>query len=56
MATLVGWDNYFAFVCTRKHSTYRNVRTEGFFTVSFPKPSQVILADTGRNETVKAGK
>lgn len=43
MATPVGWDNYFAFVCTPKHSTYRNVGESGFFTVSFPKPSQVVL-------------
>ena len=44
MAMPVGWDNYFAFVCTRKHATYRNIRDHGFFTVSFPKPSQVIVA------------
>lgn len=43
MATPVGWDNYFAFVCTPKHSTYRNVTKTGFFSVSFPKPSQVVL-------------
>ena len=44
MATPVGWDNYFAFVCTPRHSTYRNMRESGYFTVSFPKPSQVVLA------------
>lgn len=43
MAMPVGWDNYFAFVCTPKHSTYRNIRREGFFTVSFPKPEQVVI-------------
>lgn len=44
MATPVGWDNYFAFVCTPRHATYRNIRREGYFTVSFPKPSQVVVA------------
>lgn len=43
MAMPVGWDNYFAFVCTPRHSTYRNIRREGFFTVSFPKPEQVVI-------------
>ncbi len=44
MAMPLGWDNYFGFVCRRRHATYRNVRQSGFFTVSFPKPSQVVLA------------
>lgn len=44
MATPLGWDNYFGFVCTPRHSTYRNIRDSGYFTVSFPKPTQVVLA------------
>lgn len=44
MAMPLGWDNYFGFVCTRRHATYQNIRQSGFFTVSFPKPSQVVLA------------
>lgn len=43
MATPLGQDNYFGFVCTPRHSTYHNVEREGCFTVSFPKPDQVIL-------------
>ena len=44
MAFPLGWNNYFGFVCTPSHSTYQNiVRTESF-TVSFPKPEQVLLA------------
>lgn len=43
MAMPLGWENYFGFVCTPKHHTYQNVRREGTFTVSFPKPEQVIL-------------
>ncbi len=44
MATPMGQDNYFGFVCTPRHSTYHNIAREGFFTVSFPKPNQVVLA------------
>lgn len=43
MATALGHDNYFGFVCTPRHSTYHNVKKEGSFTVSFPKPDQVVL-------------
>lgn len=44
MAMPLGQDNFFGFICTPRHSTYHNVRREGFFTVSFPKPGQVVLA------------
>ncbi|NNE28625.1 MAG: flavin reductase [Saprospiraceae bacterium] len=44
MATPLGFQNYFGFVCTPKHSTYHNVKFEKSFTVSFPKPDQVVLS------------
>jgi len=44
MAFPLGWENYFAFVCTPRHGTYHNVRREGVFTVSYPRPTQVVLA------------
>jgi flavin reductase (DIM6/NTAB) family NADH-FMN oxidoreductase RutF len=44
MAVPLGWGNHFGFVCTPRHSTYRNVARTGEFTVSFPRPSQVVLA------------
>ena len=43
MATPLGWQNYFGFVCTPRHRTYQNIRREGVFTVSFPRPTQVVL-------------
>ena len=43
MALPLGWDNYFGFICTPRHHTYHNVLREGVFTVSFPKPEQVVL-------------
>ena len=44
MATPLSWQNYFGFVCTPSHSTYRNVHREKSFTVSFPNPNQIVLA------------
>lgn len=44
MALPMGWDNYFGFVCTPRHRTYENARREGAFTVSYPRPTQVVLA------------
>jgi flavin reductase (DIM6/NTAB) family NADH-FMN oxidoreductase RutF len=59
MAFPLGWDNYFGFVCTPRHSTYHNIQRTGFFTVSYPRPTQVILtslAATQRGEDdVKPG-
>lgn len=43
MATALSWENYFGFVCTPTHTTYVNVRREKGFTVSFPRPEQIIL-------------
>jgi flavin reductase (DIM6/NTAB) family NADH-FMN oxidoreductase RutF len=44
MAMPIGWENYFGFVCTPRHRTYHNARREGVFTVSYPRPVQVVLA------------
>jgi len=44
MVTPMGWQNYFGFVCAPAHSTCRNIRRNGEFTVSFPKPSQVLYS------------
>lgn len=43
MATPLGWDNLFGFVCTPSHGTYQNIRAEEAFTVSFPLPDQVVI-------------
>ncbi len=44
MVTPMGWDNYFGFVCTPRHATYSNIRRDGGFTVSYPRPSQMLYA------------
>jgi len=38
------WGPYFSFVCSPDHATYRNALRERAFTVSWPRPSQVLLA------------
>ncbi len=42
MAMPLGWQNYYAFVCSPRHATYRNIARERQFTVSFPRPTQVV--------------
>ncbi|MDZ7805954.1 MAG: flavin reductase [Gracilimonas sp.] len=43
MAFPLGWNNYFGFVCTPNHSTYQNIKRTGEFTVTYPKPDQLVL-------------
>ncbi len=42
MAFPLGWDNYFGFVCTPNHTTYQNIKISGEFTVTYPKPDQLV--------------
>jgi flavin reductase (DIM6/NTAB) family NADH-FMN oxidoreductase RutF len=44
MAGPVSWDNWFGFVCTPRHHTYANATREGVFTVSWPRPEQLLEA------------
>ena len=34
LAMPLGWDNYYGFVCSPRHTTYHNIRRHGTFTVS----------------------
>jgi len=42
MALPLGWQNYFGFVCTPRHSTWANAVRERAFTVSYPRPDQFV--------------
>jgi len=42
MAMPLGWQNFFCFVCSPRHSTYHNIRRSDQFTVSYPRPSQAL--------------
>jgi flavin reductase (DIM6/NTAB) family NADH-FMN oxidoreductase RutF len=51
MAMPFGWEGYYGFVCSPAHATYRNVVAHGAFTVSYPRPEQIVqssLAAGGR--------
>jgi flavin reductase (DIM6/NTAB) family NADH-FMN oxidoreductase RutF len=52
MAAPMGWSDYFGFVCTPRHKTYRNAVRSGVYTVSYPKPSQVVLASLSASPRV----
>lgn len=43
MVTPMGWENYFGFVCAARHRTYQNILREQVFTVSYPRPTQLVL-------------
>ena len=53
MAMPLGWEGFYCFVCSPRHATYRNVIEHPQFTVSFPRPEQIVessLAAGGRFE------
>jgi flavin reductase (DIM6/NTAB) family NADH-FMN oxidoreductase RutF len=39
----MSWSEHYGFVCTSTHATYVNAEREGCFTVSFPRPDQIVL-------------
>ncbi|MBU2676800.1 MAG: flavin reductase [Gammaproteobacteria bacterium] len=55
MVTPMGWQNYFGFVCTPRHATCGNVERTGVFTVSYPKPSQVLTASLAASPRQEGG-
>jgi len=42
MAMPLGWEGFYCFVCSPRHATYRNVSSHPQFTVSVPRPEQII--------------
>ena len=55
MVTPMGWQNYFGFVCSHRHSTCSNIQENGEFTVSYPKPSQVLIASLAASPRQDSG-
>lgn len=55
MAMPMGWDNFFGFVCAPTHSTCSNIARTGQFTVSFPKPSQVLFTSLAASPRLDDG-
>ena len=56
MATPMGWQNYFGFVCAPAHSTCSNIQRTGEFTVSYPKPSQVLYSSLAASPRMEGHK
>jgi flavin reductase (DIM6/NTAB) family NADH-FMN oxidoreductase RutF len=50
MAMPLGWSNYFGFVCTPRHATYRNVLATREFTVSFPRADRILQTSLAAGE------
>lgn len=44
LAMPLGWQNYFGFICSPSHATYRNLETHPEFTVSFPSGERILHA------------
>lgn len=44
LALPMGWGPWFGFVCAPHHATYRNVVRERAFSVSWPRPDQLLIA------------
>ena len=55
MVTPMGWQNYFGFVCTPRHKTCINIERTGEFTVTYPKPSQVLFASLAASPRCDSG-
>jgi flavin reductase (DIM6/NTAB) family NADH-FMN oxidoreductase RutF len=55
MAFPMGWQNYFGFVCSPRHHTQTNIERSGVFTVSYPKPSQVLYASLAASPRLTDG-
>jgi flavin reductase (DIM6/NTAB) family NADH-FMN oxidoreductase RutF len=55
MAMPLGWSNYFCFACAPRHGTYANISRHGEFTVSFPRPSQVVQTSLAAAARTDAG-
>lgn len=43
LAMPMSWKNYFGFVCSPEHGTYKNIQREKEFTVSYARPDETVL-------------
>ena len=55
LAIPVSWENYFGFVCTPKHRTYQNILRTQQFTVTYARPTQVVLASLAASPRCENG-
>lgn len=50
LATPLGWENWFGFVCSPRHATYRNLAAHPEFTVSFPGADLILETSLAAGE------
>jgi flavin reductase (DIM6/NTAB) family NADH-FMN oxidoreductase RutF len=55
MAMPFGWDNYFCFACSPEHATQVNAQRTGEFTVSFPRPEQIVETSLAAGPRAEGG-
>jgi flavin reductase (DIM6/NTAB) family NADH-FMN oxidoreductase RutF len=55
MAMPLGWSNFFCFACSPRHATQRNAERSGEFTVSFPRPEQIVTTSLAAGPRDEAG-
>ena len=55
LAMPMSWENFYGFVCTPSHQTYKNISDNGEFAVSFVKPDQVVLASITASPRCESG-
>lgn len=51
----IGWENYFGFVCSPSHATYRNLQAHPEFTVSVPGIDQLLSASMAAGARLEDG-
>ncbi len=56
LAMPLSWDNYFGFVCSPDHTTFQNIERNRVFTVSAPRPDQVVLASLAASPRCEDGR
>ena len=42
LAMPLSFEDHYGFVCAPNHATFKNAEREGWFTVSYPRPEQII--------------
>ena len=47
MAMPLGWQRHYCFVCSPRHATYANIARTGEFTVTYPRPDQIVQTAFG---------
>jgi flavin reductase (DIM6/NTAB) family NADH-FMN oxidoreductase RutF len=55
MAMPLGWEGFYCFVCSPRHATYANVVARPQFTVSFPRPEQILHTSFAAGARTESG-